>query len=125
MNKDDILANKYLPVRNGVHFIASVKSMKMDNQDVMVVRSKEYIFLKNGKNYAVLTDRIMDHLNHIMQNNETIFAIFSYCAPEEYEIKKAFKVEWSKTECAKIIGFYSVFREQIIKEKEMGIAVNE
>jgi hypothetical protein len=123
METETIITNKYLPVENGIYFIASVESLKMTTDEILVVRNKDHIFLKNGNTFAVLIDKIMEHLNHVMQTNEKIVAIFSHCSPEDYEIQKVFKVEWSKTECATIIGYYSVFREQILKEVKA--AVNE
>jgi hypothetical protein len=53
-----------------------------------------------------------------MQTRETVTATFCQCAPEDYEIKKAFKIEWNTTECATIIGYFSVFRDQILKENK-------
>ena len=116
METKNIITNKYLPVANGVYFIAPVENLEMTTDEILVVRNKDHIFLKNGKTYAVLTEKIMEHLNNVMQTNETIVAIFSHCSPEDYEIQKVFKVEWSKTECATIIGYFSVFREQMLKE---------
>ncbi len=123
MAKENVLADKYLPVENGIYFIVSVENLEMTTDEIEVVRNKDHIFLKNGNTYAVLTEKIMEHLNNVMQSNETIVAIFSHCGPGDYEVQKVVKVEWSKTECPTIIGYFSVFRGQILKE--MKKAVNE
>lgn len=121
MANNNVLANKYLPVKNGIYFIAPSENLEMTTDEVLVVRNKDHVFLKNGNTYAVLTENIMEHLNRVMQTSETIVAVFSHCAPEDYEIKKVFKIEWSKTECATIIGYFSVFREQILKETKNAV----
>ncbi len=120
---ENVLANQYLPVDNGLYFIAPVREMKMVGDGVQIIKSKGRIFLNSGKTFALLNDKIADHLNKAMNNNETIIITFSFCHPENYEIQDSFTIKMNKTECATIIGFYSVFREQILQETKK--AVNE
>jgi hypothetical protein len=118
---ENVLADKYLPVENGIYFIVPVENLEMTTEEILVVRNKDHVFLKNGNIYAGLTEKIIEHLNNVMHTNETIVAIFTHCSPEDYEIRKVVKVEWSKTECATIIGYFSVFREQILKEMKTAL----
>ncbi|MFZ2634212.1 MAG: hypothetical protein WA081_17500 [Desulfosalsimonadaceae bacterium] len=122
MKINNILINKYLPVENGLYFIAPVEKLEMMSKETDVARSKDFVFYRNGNTYAPLHDKIINHLHNVMQNQNTITITFSYCLPDDYEINDAFKISMNKTECATMIGFYNVFREQILKEKNMAMS---
>jgi hypothetical protein len=123
MKTNNVLTDKYLPVENGIYFIAPVRSLEAITTESDVARSKDFIYLRSGDTYAPLHDEIMNHLNNVMKKHNTVFITFSYCHPEEYAIRDAFTIKMDKTECATIIGFYNVFKQQILKEKNA--AVNE
>lgn len=112
------MADKFLPVPDGVYFILPVKSLEMSTSGASVVRSEDRIFFKNGNTFASLNDEVMNHLDFVMQKNETVTINFAYCQPEDYAIQNSFKMTLSKTDCASILGYYSAFRENLIQEKK-------
>jgi hypothetical protein len=118
MEENNVLASQYLPVDNGIYFIVPVEDLKISDSKTLVIRNEEFIFFKNGNTFAALNDDIMNHLDRVMQKNESIVINFSYCQPGDYEIKSSFKVTLSKIECASIMGYYSAFRENLINERK-------
>jgi len=116
METINLLAEKFLPVPDGVYFILPVEALEMSTDGASVVRTKDRIFFKNGNTFASLNDDIMNHLDYVMQKNETVAINFAYCQPGDYAIQNSFKMTLSKTECASILGYYSAFRENLIQE---------
>jgi len=118
------IAEKFLPVTDGVYFVLPVESLEMSKNGASVVRSNDQIFFKNGNTFASLNDEIMNHLDFVMKKNETIAIYFAYCKPQDYAIQNSFKITLNKTECASILGYYSAFRENLMQEKKVNKATS-
>lgn len=114
MSTDSLLADKFLPVDDGLYFIIPSKNLEITPDKMLVVKNEDHIFLKNGNTYAVLNDSNINHLHKTMQTNENITITFSCCLPDDYEIQNSFKVTLNKTECATLVGYYTAYRESLI-----------
>ena len=104
-----ISAYKYILTDTGVIFVLggslignSEKSKKM----TLTKGKNGMVFLRLGDIYALLTDRIIDHLTKVMELMPQVAITFAQSLPDDYEIRSSHTSEVDRVNCATLISLY-------------------
>jgi hypothetical protein len=104
-----ITAYKYILTDTGVIFVLGRPLVCNSGKSKKITLTKGkngMVFLRLGDIYALLTDRIIDHLKKIMELMPQVAITFAQSLPDDYEIRSSHTSEVDRVNCATLISLY-------------------
>jgi hypothetical protein len=115
-----ITAYKYILTDAGVIFVFggpllcdSAEHTKM----TLTIGKNGMVFLRFEDIYALLTDKIIDHLKKIMEMTPQVAITFAQSLPDDYEIRPSHTSGIDRVNCATLISLYRLANGASSREK--------
>ena len=114
-----IAAYKYILTDAGVIFVLAgpLVCNSARSKTMTLTKGKNgMVFLRFGDIYALLTERIIDHLKKVMEMTPEVAITLAQSLPDDYEIRPSHTSVIDRVNCATLISLYRLANRESLEE---------